>query len=88
VPRLKRDGVSLALAAEDLVLLVEGPWAPGANLATDKLLWHPRCATERLRQLWAQHETAIRAAAGRQTPWVARRLWFVRELHGSNDPPD
>jgi hypothetical protein len=98
----RREPPAPDLSPADLALCAFGPWHPEAQIVdTTRALHDPRCKTERLADLWARHETQIRAhwadhAAHRRAsgwldePWVENRLWFVaivRRLGGSPPPP-
>jgi hypothetical protein len=75
----RRAPATPTLAAADLALAIFGPWHPEAHIDGEKVLWHSRCRTERLQQLWTQHAEAIRAAAGTRRLWIEERLWFAAE---------
>jgi hypothetical protein len=67
------------LTAQDLTLLLRGPWAIGCDLSA------PVVRHDRLRALFQAHEPTVRAEAARQgihEIWFDTRDEFVRIIRG------
>jgi hypothetical protein len=74
-----RRPTAAALEPHDAEILLAGPWSVGLSLVS------PEVRHDRLRGLWARHESDIRAEAARrgvQSIWFEERDWFVAEMRG------